>query len=124
MTITAGDAGGLLFHDNISTNQFYYLEMNAATGNYSLNAYKDNNPDHAQLLQAGFMPTFKIGNNQANLVTIIAKGNNFYIYINKQIAFYFTDSKYSSGILALTAADTTKNTDVAFTNAQLWLLLN
>jgi len=66
--------------------------------------------------------TIKTGLGQLNTLTVIAKGSTIYFYINKQYVGSATDNTYSSGMLGVFAADDTANTDVSFSNAQVWAL--
>jgi len=61
--------------------------------------------------------------NQSNLITVVAHGSNFYLYVNKQYVTQFRDSIYSAGIVGMVAEnDTRPSTEVVFRNAEVWKL--
>jgi hypothetical protein len=117
MNINKGDGGGLLFRAKSSSVQFYALQINS-DGSYDLFLSKD--PTHNTNLLSGTSTAYKKG--QTNLITIIARGSNFYIYINKQYTGSVSDSTYTSGQIGVLVDDHTNPTDVAYTNAQVWKL--
>jgi hypothetical protein len=55
-------------------------------------------------------------------LTVIAQGNNIYLYINKQFVGSASDGTYGSGEIGFFASDTNNATDVAFSNARVWAL--
>ncbi|HEV2662456.1 MAG TPA: hypothetical protein VGU68_17765 [Ktedonobacteraceae bacterium] len=118
MTIVNGDGGGLVFRADDATSHFYLLRI-SQDGTFSLVVTSDskNNTD----LIDDTNPAVKTGT-KTNLVTIIAKGSNIYLYINKQFVDTTSDSSYSSGKIGVFADDTNAATDVAFANANVWAL--
>jgi len=61
--------------------------------------------------------------NQSNLITVVAHGSNFYLYVNKQYVTQFRDSIYSAGTVGMVAEnDTSPSTEVVFRNAEVWKL--
>ncbi|HEV2654261.1 MAG TPA: hypothetical protein VGT82_04855, partial [Ktedonobacteraceae bacterium] len=118
MTIVNGDGGGLVFRADDATSHFYLLRI-SQDGTFSLVVTSDskNNTD----LIDDTNPAVKTGT-KTNLVTIIAKGSNIYLYINKQFVDTTSDSSYNSGKIGVFADDTNAATDVAFANANVWAL--
>jgi hypothetical protein len=119
MTITKGDAGGVFFRGNRSASKFYLLSI-ARDGTYDLFVSKDQN--HSTDLSFGNSSAIKQSLGQANLITVILRGNNIYFYVNKQYAGSVSDSTYKSGQIGVFVDAHTTATDVAFTNAQVWKL--
>lgn len=117
MTIVKGDAGGLLFRANRNSYQFYALQVNS-DGSYNLFVSKDQS--HNSNLLFGTSTAYKKG--QANLIAVVARGSNMYIYINKQYTGSVNDGTYASGQIGVLVDDHTNPTDVAYTNAQVWTL--
>ncbi len=117
MNIDKGDAGGLLFRSNRNSFQFYALQINS-DGSYNLFVSKDQS--HNSNLLVGTSTAYKKG--QTNLIAIVARGSNFYIYINKQYTGSVNDGTYASGQIGVLVDDRTNPTDVAYTNAQVWTL--
>jgi hypothetical protein len=57
-----------------------------------------------------------------NLLTVIMRGSNIYLYANKQFLTMVSDSTFTGGYFGL-YADTdayTNSADVAFTNETIW----
>jgi hypothetical protein len=126
MTIITGDEGGLIFRSNeidpnnplpLSTN--YYLFAISHDGHYDLSYQGDKSKVQ---LTSGSSPTIKTGLNQPNLLTVIARGGNISLYVNKQYIASVTDSSRGSGLIGVFAQNDGNLTDVAFSNAQLWNL--
>lgn len=121
MTINQGDAGGLVFRSNSNRDlaQFYLFSIDQK-GGYRLDVSKDQT--HGMPIAEDTSSAIKTGLGQLNTLTVIAKGSSIYFYINKQYVGSATDNTYSSGMLGVFAADDTSNTDVSFSNAQVWAL--
>ncbi len=121
VTINQGNEGGLIFraNSNFDLAQFYLFSIDQ-TGNYSLAVSKDKT--HGTTLASDASPAIKTGAGKQNLLTVISKGNIFYLYINKQYVGSASDSSYSTGEIGVFASDSTANTDVSFRNAQVWSL--
>jgi hypothetical protein len=119
MTIIQGDEGGLIFRANDTASKFYLFRI-GRDGYYSLNVSKDSNTNTP--IAFDNTPAIKTGLGQPNLLTVIAQGQNIYLYINKQFVGNAVDSSYIGGKVGIFAADHTTGTDVAFTNARVWTL--
>jgi hypothetical protein len=117
MNIDKGDAGGLLFRANRNSFQFYALQVNS-DGSYNLFVSKDQS--HNTNLLFGTSTAYKKG--QTNLIAIVARGSNIYIYINKQYTGSINDGTYASGQIGVLVDDHTNPTDVAYSDAQVWTL--
>ena len=122
MTITKGDEGGLFFRaNNIFSGQLqsYYLEFNQF-GGYALSIFQNSN--QSKILKYGLTSALNTGLNQANQVAVVARGSNFYFYLNKQYFATLSDNTYGSGIIGVLATSAQNPTEVAFSNAQVWIL--
>jgi len=121
MTINQGDAGGLIFRasGDVNAAQFYFFRIDQK-GNYGLDVSKDQT--HGLSIVSDTNPAIKSGTNQTNLLTVVAKGNIFYLYINKQYVGSASDNSYGSGGIGVFADDSNADTDVSFKNAQVWSL--
>ena len=120
MTIIKGDAGGLVFRLNFGASSLNsYLFLIDRLGGYLLVAFQSNN--NAKQLARGVSPAVNMGLNQSNLLTVIARGSNFYLYVNKQYITSTRDNTFSSGVVGLFASGANA-TDVVFSNAQVWRL--
>ncbi len=121
MTILHGDRGGVIFRAD-NTNAKFYLFRIGQDGSYNLFKYVDNNGGNAIDLHSDSTTAMHTGLNQMNLLTVIARGSNIYIYINKQYVTSVSDSTYTSGQVGVFGEDHTNATDVAFSNIQVWKL--
>ncbi len=118
MTILKGDGGGLVFRADDANAKFYLFRI-THDGLLTLLVTSDSKTNTP--LVDDTSPAIKKGA-QTNLVTIIARGSNIYMYVNKQYVGSTSDSSYSSGKIGVFADDTGAATDVAFSNAQVWQL--
>ena len=62
------------------------------------------------------------GVNRTNMLTVIARGNSIYLYVNKQYLASIIDNRYSQGRIGLLALNLHDPSEVAFSNAQIWTL--
>ncbi|GAC1350088.1 MAG: hypothetical protein NVSMB27_29290 [Ktedonobacteraceae bacterium] len=117
-----GDGGGIIFRDSTSTTndiRGYFFAI-SSVGQFALIIRQG--ASQSQTLQQGFSPAVNTGPNQPNLLTVIARSNTLYLYINRQFIASAKDQHYSSGGIALYAFNAGHFTDVAFSNAQVWNL--
>ena len=123
MKIVQGDCGGLLFREtDLNNGKFYYWRA-CQDGSYVLLLYTNNTAGTARTLLNSSIPSFNTGRNRTNQLTVIAKGQTIYLYVNKQLVDSVIDGTYSQGSFGV-SADSLGNwpTDVAYTNAQVWKL--
>jgi hypothetical protein len=59
---------------------------------------------------------------QPNTIGVIARDSNIYLYINKQRVGHLNDNKLSLGEVGVFCTDVTNSTEVAFSNARVWVL--
>ena len=121
MTITQGDEGGILFRADPNNSKYYLLRINT-NGTYDLFLYKSSQSSSAQRLFSNTAQSFKTGTGQANIITLVARGNNLYFYINSQFVDSASDGTFTSGKIGVFGEDGTNPTDAAFANAQVWQL--
>lgn len=119
MTILKGDEGGLIFRANDVTNQFYIFRV-GHDGTYTLLVTRDN--QHNTPILDDKSAAIKTDFGQANLLTIIARGNTISLYINKQFVGSTTDGSYAGGEIGVFAGNGGHPTDVAFSNIRVWTL--
>ncbi len=118
MTTLQGDGGGLIFRANDINVKLYLLRI-TPDGLFGVSVSQDRKTttpildDTSSAIKAG---------SQTNLITVIARKSAISIYINKQFAGTVSDTTYSTGEIGVFAYDSTKNTDVAFTDATVWTL--
>jgi len=118
-TILQGDESGIVFRFDKALRTFYAFHI-STNGAYNLDI--DNADGFISSLGSGHSPAIKTGLNQTNLITVVAKGHNLYLYVNKQYVIGVSDSTYSQGEIGVLAQDDSSSTDVAFSNAEAWKL--
>jgi hypothetical protein len=120
MTIIKGNVGGLVFRLNDSASSLdAYLFIIDHLGGYLLASIQNNN--NATQLARGVSPAINVGLNQSNLLTVIARENTFYLYVNKQDITSVGDNAIASGVLGVFASGSSA-TDVVFSNVEVWRL--
>ena len=68
-------------------------------------------------------PAIVTGLNQQNTLTVIARGNSIYLYINKQYVTTLTDSSSTIGAIGMLAGSSAGGTsNVTYSDAQVWTL--
>ena len=119
MTLIAGDASGLTFRTSPGTDgaNGYFLFL------YSDGTYAILSKTNRQFttLARNRSSAIKAGLNQTNLLTIVAKGSDIYLFINKQFVTTVSDGTYSEGHVGLCVeTEITSPTTATFNNAQVW----
>lgn len=120
MTILKGNAGGMLFRADDQSNKFYLLTIGVDL-TYSLYAYSNNTGSNAATIFSGSSLAIK-GPHQPNLITLVARGKQLTLFVNKQLVDNAIDGTYASGQIALVADSHDQPTDVVYQNAQVWKL--
>lgn len=111
MTNLGGDGGGLIIR---STNANGDRVRIAADGTFDI-------VNSASPLQASSPNTaIHTGYHVTNLVTLIARGSQIYLYINRQFIVNVTDTSTSCGQIGVMSVDFGSSADVAFSNAEVW----
>lgn len=119
MTILSGEYGGIIFRAN-DQNKFYLLQI--GTDNlFQLFKYVSNNGDTASTLFSSYSSIIQ-GQNQPYLLTLIARGNQLTLFVNKQYIDTVRDNTYKAGLFGLVAFDKYTLSEVAFSNLRIWKL--
>lgn len=119
INIIKGDYAGIFFGN--SANASYILFI-SSQGTYALTQHLTNGNQN-QDLRLGSSPAIKKGLNQANVLTVIVKNSNFYLYVNDQpvtsdnLIFY---SQGSAGFGVWNGEQLT--TEAVFSNLKIWTL--
>ncbi len=119
MTILTGDRGGIAFRADDAHGSLYLFTF-GIDGTYRLSIIKNHN--FVKRVSAGPSPAIKTGYNQSNLIAVVAQGNSFDLYVNQQHIAHASDNTFSIGQIGVVASDTSKPTEVAFSNAKVWTL--
>lgn len=118
MTIIKGDRGGVFFRQGGSQGPVYYFSIKT-DGSYELDSFT---PGASHVLLHGTSRVIKTGLNQANLLAVVAQGNSITLYVNRQSIAHATDSTTSHGLIGVAADATDQPAEVAFMNANVWML--
>jgi hypothetical protein len=119
LTLLKGAAAGIIFRFNLFSQRSYLFTI-GVDGSYALSKVESNG---AFILAAGSSSSIHMGFGQSNLLTVIAQGNTFFLYVNKQFVGSGRDSDVASGYLGVFAGSQPGNPgDAAFSNAMVWTL--
>ncbi|GCE19644.1 family 16 glycoside hydrolase [Dictyobacter kobayashii] len=119
MTILQGDEGGIIFRSNNHDKNFYSFRLKT-DGTYGLILTR--NDGHTIPLVYDKSKLIRTGADQTNTLTIIARGDNIYLYINKQYVGSASDDTYEAGTIGVIALALNHGTTVAFNNLRVWQL--
>ncbi|GHO87772.1 hypothetical protein [Dictyobacter formicarum] len=119
MAIKEGDEGGVIFRSTNHDKSFYSFRLNRS-GVYGLILTRSDG--YAIPLIYDKSPFIKTGTGQTNTLTIIAQGNNIYLYINKRYVGSASDSSYKVGTIGIMAVNRAHDTVVSFNNLHIWRL--
>jgi hypothetical protein len=120
MKITQGDCGGILSRSSSDGTKFYELDI-CQDGTYNFLVFTGSN--NYKFLVSKTSPAITLGLNQLNLVAIVANGNTFDLYVNKQKIDSIHDSTYSHGQIGLIAYPIQNTpTEVIYSHAKGWNL--
>jgi hypothetical protein len=122
VTVVKGEAGGMIFRSDDKTANSYALYI-STDGYYYLNLRKN---DQGQTLHSRASTAIHKGEGQSNTLTLIARGSDLSIYINKQFVLTTNDTSLTSGRIGLAGIlfkeSTAAETDAAFKNLHVWKL--
>jgi len=116
MTINQGDCGGLVIRDNSNQSKYYVFEV-CQDGSYFFWS-----AGHTTPLRSHNSSTIKRGQDQLNVIAVVARGSNFDLYINSQKVDSISDSAYSQGSIGLIAHAYNRATKVTYQDARVWTI--
>ena len=119
LKILRGDAGGITFRANATRSYLFNIGQD---GSYSIYYYPGDATKTTQTISSGFSNLIITGQNQENLVAVIARKNMVDLYINKKYLTSFQDSNLTAGQVGIIANDNQNNTEVVCTQVQVWNL--
>lgn len=121
MKIVKGIEAGITFR-TINSLFASYIYTISVTGQYAIGV--SYNSQNALILAFGRSSVIKTGLNQLNLISVLLRGDEIDLFINKHFVTGVHDQAHPSGGIGLIAANPTHiSTDVAFSNVQVWNLL-
>ncbi len=118
MTLLRGDSAGIMFRVSGPGLKSYIFSLNSQ-GFYVLTMVSSFTSFKTLALNRS--SAIKQGYNQPNLLTVVARNSDIYLFVNKQYVTKVSDSTYSEGNLGL-LADAFRNapTEAAFSNVEAW----
>ncbi len=120
MTIAKGEFGGMVFRAD-NTQSKYYSFFIDRSGNYTLVTSVDNTGANDYTLSKGTSSFIRTALNQVNTLTIIARGNTIYLYINQQFIVSASDNRYQAGQIGVFGGNVSQApADVVFSRVQVW----
>jgi zinc-ribbon domain len=119
MTFAHGNSGGIAFRINANQQNGYLFNVTLG-GLYGIFIIKNNQA--GTTLTSGQSASINTRQNAANLLTIVARGSNIFMYVNKQFVASVNDSTYAAGQIGVFASDDNMPSESAFTKAQIWKL--
>lgn len=112
MTLDSASAGGIVFRADRATTHLYYFTVDR-NGGYLLKAYYDKIGD-ASVVASGSGISF----NTTEIIGVVAQGNIFSLYINRQLITQVHSTLFAQGQVGVV----TYEGSALFRNAQLWTL--
>ena len=133
VTVLQGTNGGLTFRNELlpSPNGGFYHFMVTTQGTFGLSvrAFTSVNGQtfgygERQLIAQQHSAAIKTGLHQTNLLSVIARGPDIYLYVNKQFVGHTKDSTSLAGTIGMFSLSdsVTGKVDVTFKNVQVWIL--
>jgi hypothetical protein len=121
MRVASGNGGGLLFRASASSPDFYLFRVDL-DGAYLVSVYKGAAASDATDLTHGFVGSLTKQIGAANVLTVIARGQQLDFYINQTFIAQVQDKTFARGIVGVVASDEGTTTQVVYTNAKIWNL--
>jgi hypothetical protein len=127
VTMIKGDEAGFMFRSvyNLANSPGYDFTITSSgqCGLFLANLRELTNLGASQsLLNLRPCAAIRTGQNQMNLLTVIARKSDIYLYINKQYIAQVVDTSAASGHLLVSGVNKQGPVDVAFSDLQIWNL--
>jgi hypothetical protein len=119
ISIISGNCGAIIFRANVSLHQYYYFRI-CQDGSYQFLLYTQTGYATKTFINDS-SPYIHTGLGALNLIAVVAMSNTFTLYINHQLINSVQDSTYSQGQIGLVADNDNSPTEVAFSNAKVWV---
>ncbi len=119
MTMTRSETAGMFFRSNSVLNAVYLFEVNSDNTYYLNSSTQSFSAQNKLVSQASF------SGQTTNTLTVIARGHDIYLFINRHFLAHTSDATSGSGQIGLfvEARDTDKGGAAAdFSNLKIWKL--
>lgn len=120
----SSNGAGIIFRAD-KADSLYYGFFISEVGNGELFISTSSGMENRLILKKDIIPSFEYGNNQINLIAVVAQGEDIQVYVNKQLFADVVDDHYSQGSIGVFAQNDQSSftsTEVEFTNAKMWTL--
>jgi serine/threonine protein kinase len=133
MTFIKGDCGGILFRSNGEKFYYFYIcqvhdpNYPCSSGQYEYGFIRyigDYSHPPYQKVETSCSSFILAGVNQTNTIGVLARGNNFNLYVNQHSIWIGKDNNYLAGTIGVLAKtfDPGRSSEVAFSDAMVWTL--
>lgn len=119
--VTTGTGGGLLFRASTTAPLFYLFRVDTS-GVYLVSAYQGASASDATDLTHGFTNALSKRAGATNILTVIASGQQFDLYLNQVFVTQVRDRTLASGVVGAVASNEGATAQVVYTNARVWNL--
>ncbi|GLV58821.1 hypothetical protein KDH_56510 [Dictyobacter sp. S3.2.2.5] len=120
VTIRQGDTAGLVIRSNKTGEQLYLFGI-TTTGRYLLASAQKKTGEQTKVIAGGLSPAIQQGLNQPNQLTIIARQQTLYLYVNGQYLTKVNDATASKGQVGFFSGDSQHNVpEAAFNQSHVW----
>ena len=124
MTFVGGSGvGGLFFRFNQASKNFYFFTV-GPDGNYVMfsGSLQSNGGLQLKVLANSSSDQIRTGLNQTNLLSVVARGQRLYFYVNQHYVDSVEDGTSTSGMIGVGSLTFGGTPEVVFTKAQVWAL--
>jgi len=122
ITLISGDYEGIVFRVNPgNTNQYYYFSIDQK-GSYILRRSMDANFNDTVVVSQGASSSTLIGQNQTNVLAVVANFGNIDLYVNHQKVVSASDNILSHGQIGFFVGNDGTNAVAMFSNVKVWQL--
>ncbi|GLV58962.1 hypothetical protein KDH_57900 [Dictyobacter sp. S3.2.2.5] len=119
ITHLSGEGGGISFRNTTNGSKHKgYTFMLKPSGAYDFSAAGATVIPYTLTTSSAFHPGYHV----SNVITVIARGSNFYFYVNHHFLASAHNSTLACGKLGLIALDWSSLASASFSNAKVWTL--
>lgn len=118
MNIIKGDCGGVVIRDD-GTLQNDYIYIICQDGTYSFSLFKSGKN---MVLKSSSSPAIHSGLNMTNTIAVVANGNRFDPYVNRQMLASVSDpaNTFTHGDVGVIVESLSNPTEVVYRNVRVW----
>lgn len=120
ITLLHGHSGGSVLRADANGNGYYFRSSTDGSYIFKKIFVDSSNTARQTTLATGQSPVIATGNNQANVLTIIAKGSDFYLYVNQQYINKTSDGTYKAGQIGVYIDSDASGAEAMFHDVSVW----